>query len=192
MFIINTELIKEKMDNKNLTGAIMAEKLNITPGAFSILVNNKGQSINLEHAFKICKLLDLKIEDIIIDNKISHTSQDLLNEIYYLTEKLNKTTKQHIKKTADSDKPYDYSINVVAENSECYDNGLTLNKNTSIDYKNAEDQEEHTFFKTMCKHIDKYDLSESEKEDLIMQFIYGLENSNYFINRKANKERRKW
>lgn len=95
MFVLNTNLIREKMTDNNFTGTTMADKLNMTSGNFSMLINNKGQSINLEHAYQICTILNIRINDLIVQENDEQTPQDLLNEIYYLTDKLSRATKLH-------------------------------------------------------------------------------------------------
>ena len=149
MFVLNSELIKEKMESKNYNQTTFADSLGMTSQNFSYMLSNKSKSINLEVAYRICQLLNLKIDDIIVDQKQSQTPTNLIKEMHYLIDKLNKLSKIHIKET---------------ETNHIHPNQLTIDNLDSLDMV-AESKSSYNCDDCNNKSDDEYVLNEFEKLD---------------------------
>lgn len=98
MFVISDK-IKQRLEFLNISQAELSDMVETLPATISNLVNNKMKMIPLDLLYKVCKVLNLSIEQVIVDNKkidkekLYPTQQQLIIEIkelsYELSEKIS-------------------------------------------------------------------------------------------------------
>lgn len=94
MFVFNTQLIKDKLEQKGWTQTSLADILDVTPATVSYILNNKTKTISLEIAYMICNVLKIEIQELIVDDKPIYISkQEILEQIFQLSSKITKYTK---------------------------------------------------------------------------------------------------
>ncbi len=99
MFIISDK-IKQRLEFLNISQSELSEIVETAPATISNLINNKIKMIPLDLLYKICKTLNLSIEQIIIDNekvdkeKLYPTQQQLIIEIKELSYELSEKVAQ--------------------------------------------------------------------------------------------------
>lgn len=182
MFVLNSELIKEKMESKNYNQTTFADSLGMTSQNFSYMLSNKSKSINLEVAYRICQLLNLKIDDIIIDHKQSQTPTNLIKEMHYLIDKLNKLSKIHIEETEinyihPNQLTIDNldSLDMVAESSSSYDCNNKLDDDYILNEFEKLDDSDKALIRKIINHTQqltkKHNLSKEESDRYLETFI---------------------
>ncbi len=85
MFIFNDQLIKERLEEKGLSQAEFGEKVGLKPASVTRMLQNKQKTISLEIAYEVCKLLNIKIDELIIDdnpNSYKIEEQITLDNLY--------------------------------------------------------------------------------------------------------------
>lgn len=94
MFVINSNLIKEKLKDYNLTQYDIADGVDVKASTISLIINNNTKNLNMKVIHYLCKKLHLTIDEVIIDNnETPKTSEDYINRIDFLSNELNKTVK---------------------------------------------------------------------------------------------------
>ena len=93
MFVYNQERIKERLEIQNLTQAQLSEMVGVSQSTLSQIFSGRQKTVNLDTIYKICKILNLKINEIIIDDSIQiKTKKDIVDELIRQIDKLYNVT----------------------------------------------------------------------------------------------------
>lgn len=113
MYILNTNLIFERISSLNHTLSSVGDLVGTSPAKLSLMINNKQKNLDLETLYKLGKLLKLNLTDMIIDdNPFSQSEDNILIErqellsMMQLTKKLQEQIEKNIKRKPDLNRIY--------------------------------------------------------------------------------------